>query len=133
MSDLDTARQSKGGLRFETATSDLAPALTQTHELTLVDPHAKTAAKERARQIGRFISEGSSKGLFNQGEEKIFTAYNKNNLLENISFMQKRTSEGTPVKVEFMVEFDNNPKKNNGLNEKDIDNKNLLIYNINRK
>jgi hypothetical protein len=53
MSDLDTARQSKGGLRFETATNDLAPAITQTHELTLVDPKAKAAAKERARHLFR--------------------------------------------------------------------------------
>lgn len=53
MSDLDTARQSKGGLRFETTTGDLAPALTQTHELTLVDPQAQTASKERARHLFR--------------------------------------------------------------------------------
>ena len=33
-----------------------------------------TSAKESARKIGRFISDGGSKGLFSKGEEKIFTA-----------------------------------------------------------
>lgn len=45
-------------------------------------------------------------------EEKIFRSSRSGTLLENSSFMQKRTSEGIPVKVEFEVEFDDNPKKN---------------------
>lgn len=51
MSDLDTARQSKGGLRFETAAGDLAPVVAQTQELT--DPRNERQAAERARHLFR--------------------------------------------------------------------------------